>query len=281
MQLGFHIGILLIGTLAAAVGATAQEGQPQPVLPQPALPQPVLPQPVLNEEAQRDSQADCLEPPPMVEWADYDGPFAKIVGALGRKAERTSVHAPHYRPGAVLCSLEPKEKFTLFIRDTVDPVSFASAAFSAAISPGSDPSFGQGVSGFSKRFGASVADDTAGRFFKGFLYPTLFSEDPRYYRLGHGGKGRRVLHALEHAVVGHNDEGRRIFNFSELLGTGSTVAVGYLWHPGASPGIAGGARTAGIIVGEDAGFDVLREFWPEIAHAFRLPFRDRREADAE
>lgn len=28
----------------------------------------------------------------------------------------------------------------------------------------------------------------------------------------------------------------------------------------------------------DMGFDVLREFWPEIAHKLRMPFRDKPES---
>lgn len=56
-----------------------------------------------------------------------------------------------------------------------------------------------------------------------FAYPPIFSEDPRYYRLAHGSGGRRFLHAVEHAFVAHRDNGKRMFNFSEWLGTTSTV----------------------------------------------------------
>jgi len=40
-----------------------------------------------------------LEPPPLVGWQDYNGPFAKTVGTFGRKLERKAVHPPRYRPG--------------------------------------------------------------------------------------------------------------------------------------------------------------------------------------
>lgn len=33
----------------------------------------------------------------------------------------------------------------------------------------------------------------------------------------------------------------------------------------------------GFSVGQDVGFDVLREFWPEVARKLRMPFRDMRE----
>lgn len=77
-----------------------------------------------QEEAKRTTGlagVTCLEPPPMVRWQDYDGPFAKLVGTVAGKLDRTSVHLPHYRPGYALCSLGVKDKFILFVQDTIDP----------------------------------------------------------------------------------------------------------------------------------------------------------------
>lgn len=227
----------------------------------------------LPGDAEQNIAAGCFEPPPLLRWQDYDGPFARIVAGLGRKVERTSVHAPRYKPGVVLCSLEPGRKFILFVRSSVDPLSFVTAAFNAGISPTSDPSFGQGAQGYAKRFGAAYADETTARFFGGFVFPTLLHEDPRYYRLAQGRAGTRLAHALTHVVVGHKDDGHAVFNFSEWLGTGSAVALGYAWHPDNAPGFGAGARTVGFAIAGDAGFDVLREFWPEVARAFHLPFR--------
>ena len=51
----------------------------------------------------------------------------------------------------------------------------------------------------------------------------MLSEDPHYYRLGRGSGGRRLLHALEHAVVAHSDSGGRMPNISEWTGTTSGV----------------------------------------------------------
>jgi hypothetical protein len=34
-----------------------------------------------------------------------------------------------------------------------------------------------------------------------------------------------------------------------------------------------------IAMAQDAGFDVLREFWPEIARKFKLPFRGEERPD--
>ena len=221
----------------------------------------------------------CVQPPPLVSWEDYDGPFAKVVGTFGRKLERKAVHPPRYKPGAVFCSLEPGAKFILFAHDSADPISAFAAAFNAALDQASnrDPSFGQGGSGYVRRLGANFAGQTASRFFGDFLYPTIFTEDPRYYRMAHGSIRSRLFHAMSHTVVAHHDDGSLIFNYTEWLATGSSVALNNLYHPGNRPGVAAAARSGGFILLQDMGFDVLREFWPEIARKLKMPFRGVRE----
>jgi hypothetical protein len=43
----------------------------------------------------------------------------------------------------------------------------------------------------------------------------------------------------------------------------------------ATTGDLKGARPPGLSIAWDMGFDVLREFWPEIVHKLKLPFRER------
>jgi len=233
----------------------------------------------IQEETMKNVAAPCVEPPPMVRLEDYDGPLKKIVGTFARKLERKSVHQPHYKPGAMLCSLKPKDKFVLFVQDTFDPVTFLASGFNAGLdqAENQDPTFGQGAAGYGKRFGANFADQASSKFFKDFAYPSIFSEDPRYYRLAHGSGGRRFLHAVEHAFVAHRENGKRMFNLSEWLGTTSSVVLSNVYHPGNERGFAPAARLVGYSIIEDVGFDVLREFWPEISRKFRLPFRGERE----
>jgi hypothetical protein len=211
----------------------------------------------------------------MVRWQDYNGPFAKLVGTVGGKLERTAVHEPSFKPGEALCSLGMKDKFVLFVQDTIDPITVFTVAVSSALdqAENSEARFGQGMQGYGKRWGANEASDASGRFFSEFLFPTILSEDPRYYRLGRGSGGRRLLHALEHAVVAHRDSGGRMPNISEWAGTTSGVLLSDLYHPGTTHGPGSVASQVGWNVLQDTGFDVLREFWPEIARKFHVPFR--------
>jgi hypothetical protein len=232
-----------------------------------------------QEETTENVPAPCLQPPPLLSWKDYHGPFQKVVGAFAGKLELKSVHAPHYKPGTILCSLDVKDKFILFVRDTFDPISFFEASFNAGLDQASnrDPTFGQGAEGYGRRFGADFAGQTTWRFFTDFAYPTIFSEDPRYYRLIHGSGRQRLFHALEHTFVAQRDSGKHMFNFSQWLGTVTAVAFNDVYHPGNERGLTPALRVSGYALASGMGFDVLREFWPDIARKLHLPFRDSRE----
>ncbi len=209
-----------------AGGVVCAQGPPAPPLPPPAAP--------LHEEATKNVAAPCVEPPPMVRLEDYDGPLKKTVGTFARPLERKAVHPAHYKPGAILCTLKLKDKFELFVQDSLDPVTFLATAFNAGLDQAedSDPSYGQGAEGYGKRFGAEFAGQA---------------------------------------------DGKRMFNFSEWLGTTSTVVLSNTYHPDAQRGFASAAQRVSFSILQDTGFDVLREFWPEISRKFKLPFRGESE----
>jgi hypothetical protein len=252
----------------AAVGSTFGQDLPHTVSQDPLAP--VLP----LAEATKDARAPCLKPARLPGINDYDGPLKEIVGVVAPALERKSVHPPRYKQGVKLCSLDFHDKFLLFIKDSTDPINFIGTGFNAGFDQASnrDPTFGQGAAGYGMRYGANLADSVSGKFFKDFAYPVIFFEDPRYYRLGHGSAGKRILNAAEHLCVAHHEDGTRMFNYSEWLGSASSAALGNLYHPGNQHGTGDTARRNGYGFAFDIGYDVLREFWPEVTRKFKLPF---------
>ena len=57
----------------------------------------------------------------------------KTVGFFARALERKAVHPPHYLPGVFLCSLSVKDKFVLFVQDSLNPIAFLDSGFNAGL----------------------------------------------------------------------------------------------------------------------------------------------------
>jgi hypothetical protein len=82
------------------------------------------------------------------------------------------------------------------------------------------------------------------------------------------------------SFVAQRDNGNHMFNVSKWLGTVTAVGLNDAYHPGNERGFSPALRVGGYALAAGMGFDVLREFWPDIAHKLHMPFRDTRERPA-
>jgi hypothetical protein len=217
----------------------------------------------------------CVAPAEAFTVEDYRGPFSPLVTRFAERVERSTVHVPKHRNAFEPCKLNAAGKFHLFLDQEIDPINFLGANIDAAEAHFNheDATFGQGAVGFEKRYSVALADRATSDFFGVFLYPTIFHQDPRYYRQGQGSFASRFGHALSHRWVTRTDSGKRMFNFSEWSATISSKAISNLYHPGNPRGFGSNATRVGWSIGTSMAWDVVREFWPEIAHKLRLPFR--------
>ena len=218
----------------------------------------------------------CAEPAQLFAPDEYNGPLKRVASWFSRKPEIATV--PARKNGKRVCGLDAEQKFQLFVRTTVEPVTFLGSAVSAGVSQAQneDREFGQGAEGIGKRYGAAFADRATWNFFGKFFYPAVFQQDPRYFRQGRGTTQSRLGHALAHSFVARSDSGNAMPNLSLWAATASTVAVVNLYHPGNSRGFGPAAQRFGIAIGGSMGIDILREFWPEVVRKFRLPFHEHR-----
>jgi hypothetical protein len=160
--------------------------------------------------------------------------------------------------------LTPNEKFRLFATDTTRPYQFVAAAAVTGISmiDHDNRGFGQGGEGFAKRFGAAMADEASSAFFGEFLYPSMFRQDPRYFRRGTGTGGERLGYAISRVVVTRSDTGKSQFNFSKVLGAMSSGALANAYYPDSERTVGRTFSTIGINLGTAAGLNLVKEFWP-------------------
>lgn len=223
----------------------------------------------------------CEKPAGLASMSEYSGPLNRLAARISRRPELSTVSA-HRKSGNKICSLDAGEKFALFAKTTLDPLTFIGAGISAGESQwnNDDREFGQGAEEYGRRYGAAFADRASWNFFGKFFYPAVFRQDPRYYRKGNGTTGERISHALAHTLVARSDSGHNMPNFSLWTSTASTVALSNLYHPGNDRGFGSAAQRTGIGIGTSMGFDVLKEFWPEIVCKLHLPFTERRVAPA-
>jgi hypothetical protein len=199
----------------------------------------------------------AIAPAPGNPANDQDQIDKRILGVL-----------PNYRTApksAEATPLTARQKFAIAAKDSFDwPVYLVSGAFAALYQlENQNPSFGQGMKGYAKRYVTSYGDQTIGNMMTEAIWPTMLREDPRYFRQGTGSVWSRMLYAASRVVITRTDAGGRRFNFSEWLGNGSTAALGNLYYPQSRAASDVWQRTY-TQVATDAFSQELKEFWPDV-----------------
>lgn len=200
-------------------------------------------------------------------------PPAPFGSALGE--ERILGVIPNYQtvsdPNNHVAPLTVKEKWKLFVKESSDPYTGASALLGAALSQSGNgnPKYGQGTMAYAQRFGAAVTDFGAQNFFSDAVLASLFHQDPRYFRKGPpAGILTRVWYSMSRTVITRQDSGRPAFNVSGLLGMSMGIAFSNLYYPSASMnGSVIRSRFGTSLMGASLG-NLLPEFWPDIKAKF-------------
>jgi hypothetical protein len=179
---------------------------------------------------------------------------------------------PNYRTVQDTGNVEPippRRKLYIASKDSFDyPIWVLAAGFAGFYQlQNQNPSFGQGMKGYLKRYGASFVDQSMGNMLTEGVFPVLLHEDPRYFRRGTGGKGARTFYAATRIFVTRTDSGANRFNFSEVLGNSIAVGVSNAYYPD-SRDAGDNLQKLGIQLGTDAFSNVLKEFWPDIKHRY-------------
>jgi hypothetical protein len=168
--------------------------------------------------------------------------------------------------------LTTEQKFKLVTRSSFDLFEYFWYGALAAISQAKDgePGYGQGASGYAKRYGSQFADGTIENYMTKAVLPSVLHQDPRYYRLGQGGFWHRMAYSVSRTFVTRSDAGQTQFNYSEIVG--GAVAGGisaYTYHPRGDRDLPDVVSVWGTQVGYDALGFVIKEFWPDIRHRLR------------
>ncbi len=168
--------------------------------------------------------------------------------------------APHYRP------LTTQQKFDAFLRNTHSAGQAVGILSDALISQatGAYPRLETGMAGFGQRLGISAAGAEGAAFIGGFVYPTLFHQDPRYFPSRQHSIANRLAYAASRAFIGRSDDGRNVINTSVISSQFTEAAIANAYVPYRNESVSGTIENALTGLGGVAEGHILDEFWPDI-----------------
>jgi hypothetical protein len=180
-----------------------------------------------------------------------------------------------------LVALDVSDKFTYHLKRSVGPMALlGSAAYAAILQEADTPTeWGQGGSGYGKRFASTIACSGIHSALA-FGLDSSMHEDPRYFRAASGGLLRRAGHAVRETVLTHTDKGTETFS---LWRFGSAYGAAYLsnqWYPGRLNTVKLGFAEGSLQIGFDLATNIATEFWPDLKRKLRRHSHGSRPATA-
>jgi hypothetical protein len=173
---------------------------------------------------------------------------------------------------AELPPLTGRGKMGIAWSDATDRAIFAQSVFISGLGQlnNSNPSFGQGIEGYAKRFGTTYGDFAIENMTTEGIFPSLLHQDPRYFRRREGSGRSRLVYAMSRLLITRSDSGKSQFNFSEIGGAATSIAISNAYYPD-SRTVGDNVTRLATQLGWDAASNVLKEFWPDLKR--KLPRR--------
>jgi len=257
--------LALLFWTSTASAQSSSEDAPRPIVtPIQASPSGPVSSPRLasdsNKQPQSSSATTSLDASPLGSIADV------------KQSKRILWIFPNYRAVSANTQLPPlslKDTFWLATQDSLDYSSFVSAAILAGVSLANNsyPEFGQGAKGYGRYYWHAMADQAVGNYLTEAIMPAVTHEDPRFYTLGRGGFFKRTGYAVSRLFITRTDAGGRTFNLSEIAGNGAGAAISNAYYPARERTWTKTYQKWATQIALDGGFNILKEFWPDINHA--------------
>jgi hypothetical protein len=163
------------------------------------------------------------------------------------------------------------EKYMLALHQMFDFSAHVGNLLQSAVSQATDgqPHYGEGWGSFGERFAASEGDQYTSSLFIYGVLPSVLHDDPRYFRRGSGSIGGRTWYAATRTVITRKDSGEPTFNIPQTLGQLIQGGISTSYYPARDRTVTGVFTQWGINLAYNSGYNVLREFFPDIVHALR------------
>jgi hypothetical protein len=165
-------------------------------------------------------------------------------------------------PYAVLPHLTARQKYQIFWHRTFDvslPVEalmFGGASHAVHYSP----HYGREPEALAERVGSYAGSIASASFFSDAFFPSIFHQDPRYFRKGRGSIPSRMWYAVRSNFVTRGDNGNMQANFSGMLGFGASTALTDAWYPRNAVTLGNTLQRVGIKLALSGVLNLFREF---------------------
>jgi hypothetical protein len=149
--------------------------------------------------------------------------------------------------------------------NTTGPVPLIGEGLGSAIVQRTDspPEWGQGWRAYGKRYTSNLAFNAVRQTIS-YGVASLFREDYRYFGSTAQGGWRRTRHALVSTFTARNSNGAERFSIASTASVFGAAGISSLWGPPSWQGAGNIAEIAGLTFASTAGFNVIREFLPDI-----------------
>jgi hypothetical protein len=188
--------------------------------------------------------------------------------------------ARYIQPDQLTRRLSSKEKLELGVHEQIRPYALTTQLMAAGWEQliNSNPKYGTDSAAFGERLGAASIRQNSNALLSDGVFPALFHQDPRYYRLGSGKIGHRILYSASRILVTRTDSGDPAPNYSRFAGAAAVYAMTMTYYPAVSATWPKTARSYGVSLLTGALGNELHEFVPDLIHLVRHRHQDERTA---
>lgn len=156
-----------------------------------------------------------------------------------------------------------RDKFDYRVVQSFGARGFVGAFIGAAIGQArnSPHEWGQGVAGFSERYGSGFAGNLSRQSFA-FVLESAFHEDPRYFASEDRSRKYRAINALKQVIICKTDSGKSELAYARLFSDFGAGQFDNIWQPKSTGSVRSGFVRSVIGLGADAAYNFMQEFLP-------------------
>jgi len=163
--------------------------------------------------------------------------------------------------------LSPKEKFQLAVNNSVALSRIVAIGISAGFNQALDaPSgYGQGGSGYGKRYGSSLARSTSTQMFGTFALASALHQDPRFYFKDNLTIRESIVYAIDRVFFTRADDATQQLNWTGLLAPIATENLANTYQPEGDNGTSDAFRRYGYDLAWTAAANLAKQYWPKVS----------------